>query len=75
MRQKVIDLLAERDIVVDERQHDATELVDASEVFLTNSQFGVLSLRSCGDATWTDRPFVRQLASWLEEAGIREPAG
>ena len=73
MRCKVIEVLAGQGIDVDEREHGMQELKRADEVFLTNSQFGVLSLRSCDDATWTDRSFARQLSSWLGEAGITEP--
>ena len=73
MRRKVVEVLAGRGIDVDECEHGVQELTRADEVFLTNSQFGVLSLRSCDGARWTDRSFARQLASWLREAGIREP--
>ena len=48
------------------------ELQAANEVFLTNSQFGIVPVKSCGQATWAAGDMTRELRIALRDAGIAE---
>lgn len=67
MRSHIISLLQDAgiDCQVDDIQPE--QLLAAEEVFLSNSQFGVLPLRSCGDRTWQRGP-VTSMAQQLAAA-------
>jgi 4-amino-4-deoxychorismate lyase len=72
MRRNVIEMLDATGTSVDVRDISEPELRGADEVFLTNSQFGVLPVRSCGEAVWTPGLVTRDVMSLLAAAGIAE---
>lgn len=72
MRRHVIEMLGASGTSVDVRDISETQLLSADEVFLTNSQFGVLPVRSCGDAVWTTGLVTRNVMSLLAATGIDE---
>ena len=72
MRAKLLDLLRDdgADVAVASVRHD--ELRDCDEVFVCNSQFGVIPVKSCGQLVWSVGPFTHQVMSQLADAGIQE---
>ncbi len=72
MRRHVITALQQRDRAVVVRDISASELLSADEVFLCNSQFGVIPVRSCGEKTWDVQPVTRSVMSVLADTGIAE---
>ncbi len=72
MRRHVIETLAgeRKDIgVADLFEQD---LFDADEVFITNSQIGVVPIQRCGDHKWVIGNTTRQVMALLAENGIDE---
>lgn len=74
MRRLVITALQQRDLTVVVRDISESELLDADEVFLCNSQFGVIPVRCCGDSTWAEYPQTRSVMSIMADSGIAECA-
>ena len=72
MRRHVIAALEQRDRLVDVRDISESELLGADEVFLCNSQFGVIPVQRCGQKTWLDHPGTRFVMSVMADAGISE---
>ncbi len=72
MRRHAITALQQRDRTVVVRDISASELLSADEVFLCNSQFGVIPVRSCGEKTWDVHPVTRSVMSVLADTGIAE---
>lgn len=70
MRRQIIETLTadQRDIEVT----DIASLDDVQEVFLSNSQFGVLPVRSCGDNHWGVGRVTRDVAKCLAQCGVQE---
>lgn len=70
MRRHIIETLTadQRNIVIT----DIFSLEDVQEVFLSNSQFGVLPVRSCGDKDWPPGTVTRDLAQRLARNGVQE---
>ena len=52
MRRHVIETLDRQGIVVDIQACSLPHLADTDEVFLSNSQFGVIPVRACGKIEW-----------------------
>lgn len=48
------------------------EVLDADEVFLTNSQFGLVAVERCEDRRWAGHPTTARAAALLAETGIVE---
>ena len=74
MRQQVIDILEDADFSCDVRDLDTDDLFAADEVFLTNSQFGILPVRRCQDRVWSVGPIVRQAMALAADHGVAECA-
>jgi len=72
MRRHAIAALQQRDRAVVVRDISASELLSADEVFLCNSQFGVIPVRSCGEKTWDVHTVTRSVMSVLAGTGIVE---
>lgn len=72
MRRHIIAALEQRDRTVDVRDIGESDFLRADEVFLCNSQFGVIPVRRCGERTWSDHSETRLVMSVMAEAGIRE---
>jgi len=52
MRKYVIETLDKQGIAVAHHPYSLSRLEDTDEVFLSNSQFGVIPVKSCGDMKW-----------------------
>jgi 4-amino-4-deoxychorismate lyase len=74
MRQQVMQLLDEAGVSCDVRDLDTGELVAADEVFLTNSQFGILPVRRCQDHEWSTGSIVRKAMALAADNGVAECA-
>ncbi|MBT8110892.1 MAG: aminodeoxychorismate lyase [Gammaproteobacteria bacterium] len=74
MRRHAIETLRANDIAVDIRDVAEDELYRSDEVFLTNSQFGVLPVRRCGEKVWPQHPVTRKVMTMMAEGGVAECA-
>ena len=74
MRRHVMTVLQQHDRAVAASDISASDLLDADEVFLCNSQFGVIPVRRCGDRVWPEHPETRFVMSVMAEAGVAECA-
>jgi len=72
MRRHVIETLAAAGSEVHETDLCTTELAAADEVFLSNSQFGLLPVKSCDDWHWATGPVTADLMQRLADRGIQE---
>ena len=72
MRRHVVETLRATEQTVTTCDLGEDELLGADEVFLSNSQFGLLPVRTCGDATWPAGPVTREVMDLLANAGIDE---
>ncbi|MDH3305388.1 MAG: aminodeoxychorismate lyase [Gammaproteobacteria bacterium] len=72
MRRHTIDTLAANDITVECRDIGKDELFQSDEVFLTNSQFGVLPVRRCGDKVWRQHPVTQKVMAMMARNGVVE---
>ena len=72
MRRHVIETLREQGIDTTIRASKCMELEDADEVFLSNSQFGVMPVRSCGDLRWPVGKVTQQIMSSIANSGVTE---
>ncbi len=72
MRQFVLDTLRQGGREVSVRDMEQSELLAADEVFLSNSQFGVVPVRRCGEKHWGQQRVTQSVMSVLGGNGIRE---
>jgi 4-amino-4-deoxychorismate lyase len=72
MRRHIIEVLAANGTAVQERALAWDKLVSADEVFLTNSQFGLVPVRACDAQEWAVGPKTRNLLGLLADSGIEE---
>lgn len=72
MRRHVIETLHEEGLGVEESNLPERELHAADEVFLSNSQFGVLPVHRCGDREWPVGSVTRQVMGILANNDIDE---
>jgi 4-amino-4-deoxychorismate lyase len=72
MRRHVIDTLSEQGIETEFRYTTSSELSDVDELFLCNSQFGLIPVRRCGEQQWPVGEITRTVMSALAENGILE---
>ena len=72
MRRHVIESLKGQGIATEIRTIDMTELREADEVFITNSQFGVMPVRRCTTTRWTSFNVTRNVMNILANNGIAE---
>ncbi len=72
MRRHVIAILSANGMRVRECVLAWDKLLFADEVFLTNSQFGILPVRACDDRAWPVGPVTRSVLSLLAASGIEE---
>jgi len=72
MRRHAIDVLRKQELDTRLQYTDLPSLGDVEEVFLSNSQFGVMPVNRCGERTWSVGPVTRKVMSLLAEAGIDE---
>lgn len=72
MRRRVIDLLAGNNIRVTETVIGSEEFASFDEVFLSNSQVGVVPVRRCGNHTWAVGEATRSVMALLAYNGVPE---
>lgn len=72
MRQRISDLLAGNNIPVSEMAIGREEFASFDEVFLSNSQIGVVPVRRCGDHTWAVGEATRSVMALLTYNGVPE---
>jgi len=73
MRRHLVNLLREEEgIACEVRDVAADELASADEVFLTNSQFGVLPVRTCMSMQWNVGPVTRRAQCIAGANGVPE---
>ncbi len=74
MRRHTIETLAAKGIAVNIRDVGETEFYQSDEVFLTNSQFGILPVRRCGETVWQQHPVTRDVMAMMARNGVAECA-
>ena len=72
MRRHVMEMLRASGNEVESADLDEYALHSADEVFLTNSQFGVLPVRSCDERQWPVGDATRRLMALLADSGMVE---
>ncbi|MCH9003900.1 MAG: aminodeoxychorismate lyase [Proteobacteria bacterium] len=72
MRRHIITTLLEQDLGVEIRSIQATELNNVDEVFLSNSQFGVVPVSGCMDTQWRVGAVTRRTMTIMADNGVAE---
>ncbi len=72
MRRHVIESLSGTGRETVERDVPMGELQAADEVFISNSQFGVLPVRRCGQTSWSVGAVTRDVMAALASSGVAE---
>ena len=72
MRRHVLTLLDSAGIVCSVRDVGVDELWSSDGVFISNSQFGILPVRRCGEHTWPARDVFHRLAAMVRASGVVE---
>lgn len=74
MRRHVLDTLCANQMTVAECDISWDQFLSADEVFLTNSQFGVLPVRACDDRQWRVGSRTAKILTLVAKTGIEELA-
>jgi len=74
MRRHTIETLRRSDLLVDIRDVGLDEFQQSDEVFLTNSQFGILPVRRCGEKVWQSHTVTREVMARMADNEIAECA-
>ena len=74
MRRLILESFAASDTAVVVRDVALEELRQSDEVFLSNSQFGVVPLRRCEDRQWSPGGMTRECQRLLVAQGVQECA-
>ncbi len=74
MRRHVIDTLSGNGLAVAVCDISWDQFLSADEVFLSNSQFGVLPVRTCDEQQWQVGTLSTNILSLMAQAGIEECA-
>ena len=72
MRQQIIGWLQDVGIACDVRDFEIEELRMADEVFLSNSQFGILPVSRCQEFSWSVGPITQQVMALASNHGVME---
>lgn len=72
MRRHVIATLQDNGIDVTFPSFKPSEFADLDEVFVSNSQFGLLPVRQCGGREWAVGTMTREIMALRAENGICE---
>jgi 4-amino-4-deoxychorismate lyase len=72
MRRHIIETLHEKGIQIDFGHTKLSDLSSLDELFLSNSQFGVVPINKCGDITWQVGEHVRTVMAILANNGVDE---
>ena len=74
MRRQVLESFSGSDRAITIRDVALEELMGSDEVFLSNSQFGVVPLRRCADRQWSPGGSTRECQRLLAKQGVQECA-
>ena len=74
MRRHILDTLQADAMTAHEDDIHWDDAMSADEMFLSNSQFGVLPVRQCGKRRWAVGPVTRELMKRVAKSGIEECA-
>jgi 4-amino-4-deoxychorismate lyase len=74
MRRHTIETLENGGTPVEIRNVSEAELLGCDEVFLSNSQFGVLPVQCCGDKVWPSHTVTHRVMAMMANNGIAECA-
>ena len=72
MRQHVINTIRADGGVVTENDTGWDDAISADEIFLTNSQIGVVPIQSCGTHHWQPGPVTSKVLKLMAQNGIEE---
>ncbi len=72
MRRHVLDTFRSDGGVITETNIDWDDAMSADEIFLTNSQFGVMPIQRCGAQHWPVGPVTGKVMKLIEQNGIEE---
>ena len=72
MRRHVIETLHRNGTEVSIRDISCADLLCSDEVFLCNSQFGILPVSRCDEASWDTHSITRSLMGMLADSGVVE---
>ncbi len=72
MRRHVIETLAEQGIQTSIQTTSLTDMSEVDEVFLSNSQFGVMPVKRCMEMQWPAGEVTRRVMSILADNGVAE---
>lgn len=72
MRRHIIETLRVQGICTQIRDVKFPDLKDVDEVFVSNSQFGIMPVRSCSDLQWPVGDTTRKVMSILADNGVAE---
>ena len=72
MRRHVIETLNKQGITVAHQSYSLSHLEDADEVFLSNSQFGVLPIRRCMEINWPVGEITQNVMVFLADNQVPE---
>lgn len=72
MRRHTIATLKENGVAVTVRDVSRAEFLNSDEVFLSNSQFGILPVRRCGEKVWRSSELTKHIMAMMGVAGIAE---
>ena len=72
MRQHVLDTFRADGRDIAERNITWDDAMSADEIFLTNSQFGVMPVQKCGTQHWQADPITREVMKLVAMNGIEE---
>ena len=72
MRRHVLGTFRSDGGVITETNIDWDEAMSADELFLTNSQFGIMPIRQCGAQHWQVGPVTVKIMKLIEQSGIEE---
>lgn len=72
MRQFILDLLEKQGTVTEVCDLEWDDLVAADEVFITNSQMGLVPVHRCGHQQWGVGGVTRDVMKLLADNGIAE---
>ncbi|MGI9273210.1 MAG: aminodeoxychorismate lyase [Woeseiaceae bacterium] len=74
MRRHLLGVMDEEGIECDVRDIDLAELDSADEIFLSNSQFGVLPVRACAQRQWKSGALTKRVQQLAAANGVPECA-
>jgi 4-amino-4-deoxychorismate lyase len=72
MRRHVIETLDKQGITVTVHPYSLSELEDTDEVFLSNSQFGVIPIKRCGELKWSVGEVTRNVMTIMARNEVPE---